>query len=96
MMQTIQNHLPDFIQALSLIISLAAMIAAFTPTPTDNAALAVLRKVVDFLAMNWGHAANAEKAAKYDAEHAASPQSAGGQASAARTGERAERIDRPL
>lgn len=48
------------IEGASYVVSLAALIAAITPTPTDNVVLGVLRKVIDFAAMNWGHARNKE------------------------------------
>lgn len=67
MFQTIQTFLPDLIQAALMLVGFLSILAAFTPTPTDNTVLAVLKKLLDFAAMNWGHAANAEKAAKYDA-----------------------------
>ena len=40
------------------VVGTAALIAAVTPTPKDDAAVAQLRKVVDFLAANWGNAKN--------------------------------------
>ena len=42
----------------SSVVATASVIAAFTPTPTDNAVLAVLRKVLDALAFNFGGAKN--------------------------------------
>jgi hypothetical protein len=38
-----------------------AAIAAITPTPVDNAILMPLRKLVDLLAFNFGHAKNEGK-----------------------------------
>lgn len=94
------QYLPDLIQAASLLISLAAMVAAFTPTPTDNAVLAVLRKVIDFAAFNWGHAANARKAEAYDAathgEQPAKVDPFGQRTGQVERAERPERLDRPL
>lgn len=46
------------IQSISTIISACAAIAALTPTPTDDKVLSGLRKVINFLGMNWGHAKN--------------------------------------
>ena len=40
------------------VVGTAALIAAVTPTPKDDAIVAQLRKVVDFLAANWGNAKN--------------------------------------
>lgn len=53
--------LADIIQGVSYLVSLASIFAAVTPTPKDNIVLGVLRKVVDFAAFNWGHAANKRK-----------------------------------
>ncbi|KGM35701.1 hypothetical protein [Inquilinus limosus] len=38
------------------VVTAASMIAALTPTPADDSAVAILRKVIDFLALNIGHA----------------------------------------
>jgi hypothetical protein len=38
------------------VISLASAIAAITPTPKEGTFLAKLYKVIDFLALNVGHA----------------------------------------
>jgi hypothetical protein len=51
--------LPDWLQALSVLIAAAASITALTPTPKDDGALLYLRKIIDFLALNVGGAKNA-------------------------------------
>ena len=48
--------IPDWIEALSLIVAAASLIAATTPTPKDNTIVAAIYKVVDFLAINFGKA----------------------------------------
>ena len=48
--------IPDWIEALSLIVAAASLIAATTPTPKDNAIVVTIYKVVDFLAINFGKA----------------------------------------
>ena len=58
MLEFITNNWPTFINILTLVVSLAAAIAALTPTPKDDNVLAVIRKVVDFLALNVGNAKN--------------------------------------
>lgn len=40
------------------VVTVCAAIAAATPTPKDDGFAAKMRKVVDLLAMNWGHATN--------------------------------------
>lgn len=51
---------PDWLQAITLLIGGASAIAALTPTPKDDGVLLVLRKVVDFLALNILGAKNAQ------------------------------------
>jgi len=46
--------------AVTSTIAAAAAIAALTPTPKDDGIISKIRKVVDFLAMNWLNAANKE------------------------------------
>lgn len=48
------------IEGASYVVSFCSLVAAVTPTPVDNVVLGVLRKVVDFCALNWGHAKNKE------------------------------------
>lgn len=55
----------NIIEGALHVVGVASIIAVFTPTPTDNVVLKVLKKCLDFAAMNWGHAKNAE--AKRDA-----------------------------
>lgn len=50
----------DYLHLATALVSLASVIAALTPTPTDDAVLAQIRKVVDIVAFNWGHATNAK------------------------------------
>lgn len=53
------NGVPELIVALSLIISGAAVIATFTPTPKDDAFFAKLKGLLDMVGMNFGKAKNA-------------------------------------
>jgi len=39
-------------------IALASVIAALTPTPRDDGVVSFVRKIVDFLAFNFGNAKN--------------------------------------
>lgn len=55
-------QLLDYLHLASLVVSVAAAIAAVTPSPADDSALAKVRQVLDILAFNWGHASNAPKA----------------------------------
>lgn len=53
-----------YVHILTAVCTLASAIAALTPTPKDDGVVAIVRKVVDFLAFNWGHAANHKPAPK--------------------------------
>ena len=56
MVQIIIDCVPDWIQALSIVVASASAIAAATPTPKDDKAVGKLYKLVDMLAVNFGHA----------------------------------------
>ena len=58
MIETIASNIPEILQILTLIVALAASIAALTPTPKDDGIVKKIRKVVDFLALNFGNAKN--------------------------------------
>lgn len=57
-MENFLENVPAFIQIASLIVATAAAIAALTPTPKDDGYVKTARKVVDFLALNFGGARN--------------------------------------
>lgn len=57
-MESFLDSIPMFINIASLVISLAAAIAAATKTPKDDGVVKTLRKVIDFLALNFGNARN--------------------------------------
>lgn len=46
--------------AVLAVIGAAAAVAALTPTPKDDSFLAVLRKFIDVVGMNFGNAKNAK------------------------------------
>ena len=52
------ERIAAYVHILTAVCTLAAAIAALTPTPKDDGVVALVRKVVDFLAFNWGHATN--------------------------------------
>jgi len=56
MIQAILSVIPDWIEALSLLVASASVIAASTSTPKDDTTIAKIYKVVDFVAINWGKA----------------------------------------
>jgi len=56
--QTLVENAPQYIQIGLQIVGIASAIAAATPTPQDDGILLVVRKVLDFLACNFGHAKN--------------------------------------
>lgn len=47
--------------AVTTTIAAAAAIAALTPSPKDDSIVAKLRKLIDFLGLNWGFAKNDKK-----------------------------------
>jgi len=49
---------PDILLIASMVCTLAGAVAALTPTPTDDGVVKKVRKVVDFLALNFGNARN--------------------------------------
>ena len=57
-MNWVISHGLEIITAVSFVISAAAIIAAWTPTPRDDAAIAWVRKIIDFLGQNYGNAKN--------------------------------------
>lgn len=50
--------LEDIFNIATSVVATASVIAAVTPTPVDNAALIVARKVLDIFAFNFGGAKN--------------------------------------
>jgi hypothetical protein len=51
----------EWLHIASLVVAVAAAIAAVTPTPADDAILYRVRQVIDIVAFNWGHAKNAKR-----------------------------------
>jgi hypothetical protein len=58
MIETIATHIPEILQICTLVVTLAAAITALTPTPKDDGIVRKIRKVIDFLALNFGNAKN--------------------------------------
>ena len=56
MIQAILSVIPDWIEAISILVASASVIAASTTTPKDDTAIGKIYKVIDFLAINWGKA----------------------------------------
>lgn len=56
------DHAADLLTIASMIIAAAAAIAALTPSPKDDGIVRTLRAILDKLALNVGHAANAADA----------------------------------
>lgn len=57
---SITDKIPDWLELATAIVGLASMIAAVTPSAKDDGVIAVVRKVVDVLAFNFGSARNAK------------------------------------
>ena len=60
-MTWIQEHLQDIFGIIGMVIALCAAIAALTPSPKDDAILAKVRRVIDFLGFNFSHAENVRR-----------------------------------
>ena len=54
----IWNNWSIIVDSAATIVSACAAIAALTPPSKDDEVLRNLRKIVDVLALNWGHAKN--------------------------------------
>lgn len=57
-MEFVIDNLGEFIDVLAYIVAIAAAIAAMTKNPKDDGWVNKARKVVDFLALNFGSAEN--------------------------------------
>lgn len=55
-MNWIIEHYMDLIAAVTAVVTASSAIAALTPSAKDDSVVALLRKLVDFLALNIGHA----------------------------------------
>ena len=54
----VADTIPDWIEILTTLITLAGVITAATPSPRDNVVLGVVRRVFDIFALNVGNAKN--------------------------------------
>lgn len=61
LLQQLIALLPDWIHAVTLLVTAAAAIAALTPTQADDTLVASIMKVVDWLALNFGNAGSHNK-----------------------------------
>jgi hypothetical protein len=52
----IASTLPDWIAAALAVVTAASAITALTPSPVDNAWLGRVRRILEALALNVGHA----------------------------------------
>ena len=59
-MNWVWQNLPDIVDGVSYIVTGASVVAAIAPNPRVSKALAGARKVLDFLACNFGNAKNAK------------------------------------
>jgi hypothetical protein len=60
MMNWILGHADGILLAVTTTVSAASAIAALTPTPKDDNAIRRIRKGIDVIALNFGHAKKAE------------------------------------
>lgn len=59
--QEMVANAPQYLQIGLQVVGVASAIAAVTPTPKDDGILFAVRKILDFLACNWGSAKNQKK-----------------------------------
>ena len=57
---TFFTRLPEWIAALLAVVGGASAVAALTPTPRDDRLLTSVKRFLNLLALNVGHARNAE------------------------------------
>lgn len=57
---TAWGALPEWVHAITLVISAAAAVAAATKTPRGESTAKKLRRIVDWIGLNFGHAKNKE------------------------------------
>ena len=55
-MNWVIEHSGQLLEIVTTTIALASLIAAITPTPKDDSAVAKVRTLVDLLALNFGFA----------------------------------------
>ncbi|MGL5726925.1 MAG: hypothetical protein ACRCYD_03605 [Plesiomonas sp.] len=60
MMQWIIDHIGDLIEIASMVVAIASVIATMTPTPKDDGIIKTLTDILNFLALNFGNAKNAQ------------------------------------
>lgn len=58
-MNEIMDKVPQWLEIAAMVVTLAATIAAVTPSPKDDGIVKSIRSVIDILALNFGHAKNA-------------------------------------
>lgn len=59
-MNYVIENFDNILMLATSIVGTAAIIASMTPTPKDDGIVRLLKKVLDFLAMNVGKAKNAD------------------------------------
>lgn len=59
-MNWILENWVGILTAVTSVIAAASAVAALTPTPKDDSFIAKVKGVVNFLALNFGHAKNKE------------------------------------
>ena len=56
MLTAILSVIPDWIEAISILVASASVIAATTTTPSDDKLWAKVYKIIDLVAINFGKA----------------------------------------
>lgn len=60
MIEQIVAHMADIWLLVTTTVAIASGVAALTPTPTDDAILLKVRKILDVVALNVANAKNAK------------------------------------
>ena len=58
LIESIRTNWDQYAQIAAYVIAAAAAIAAMTPTPADDSALLWMRRILDVIGLNIGHAKN--------------------------------------
>ena len=58
LIEAIRTNWDQYAQIATCVIAAAAAIAAVTPTPADDSALLWMRRILDVIGLNIGHAKN--------------------------------------
>ena len=64
-MSWVSEHIYDIFAIIGMVVATCAAIAALTPTPMDDLALRKVRRVIDFIGMNFLNAENSSRTGRF-------------------------------